>query len=65
VDNPEIIGLRVFANGVFPVEISTGKRINSRHRVPLSASVDATTGEVRFYVDQDAIKILAGDAEGH
>jgi hypothetical protein len=65
MDNPEIIGLRVFANGVFPVELSSGKRVNSRHRVPVWASVDATTGEVRFYVDQDGITILAGDAEGH
>jgi hypothetical protein len=47
---------------VFPVEISVGKRINARHRVPVSASVDASTGEVRLYVDQDAITILQGDA---
>jgi hypothetical protein len=62
MDETELTGLSVFANGVFPVEISVGKRINARHRVPVSASVDASTGEVRLYVDQDAITILQGDA---
>ena len=62
MDDSQITGLSVFANGVFPVEISVGKKINARHRVPISASVDASTGEVRFYVDREAIEILVSDS---
>jgi hypothetical protein len=57
----QIDGLGVFANGVFPVEISVRKRINKSHRVPVLASVDVSTGEVRFSVDLEAVKILARD----
>jgi len=50
--------------GTFPVEISVGKRISGRHRVPLRASVDVSTGEVRFHVDPEGIEILQSDAGG-
>ncbi|MDJ0313324.1 hypothetical protein [Arthrobacter sp. H35-D1] len=63
MENLQIDGLSVFAKGVFPVEISAGKRINANHRVPVLASVDATTGEVRFYVDSEAIAILRRDTD--
>jgi len=53
----------VFAYGVFPVEISAGKRVNGRHRVPVRASVDVSTGEVRFSVAPEAIKILIDDTK--
>lgn len=61
MEKKQIDGLSVFANGVFPVEISAGKRINAKHRVPVQASVDASTGEVRFYVDSVGIKTLNRD----
>lgn len=61
MDKSQIDGLSVFANGVFPVEISAGKRINASHRVPVLASVDVSTGEVRFSVDPDAVKVLMRD----
>lgn len=61
MENSQLDGLSVFAQGVYPVEISAGKRINGKHRVPVLASVDASTGEVRFYVDSEAIKILSRD----
>jgi hypothetical protein len=63
MDGSQIRDLDVFASGVFPVEISVGKRINGRHRVPVRASVDVSTGEVRFFVTHEAVKILAGDTE--
>jgi hypothetical protein len=50
---------------VYPVELSAGKRISGRHRVPVRASVDVSTGEVRFYVDPDAIEILRHDTDDH
>lgn len=65
MENPQIDGLSVFASGVFPIEISAGKRINANHRVPVLASVNVSTGEVRFYVDQEAIKILSRDSDSH
>ena len=58
MDESLIDGLSVYASGVFPVELSAGKRINARHRVPVQASVDGSTGEVRFFVDPAAIKVL-------
>jgi hypothetical protein len=61
MEKPQIDGLSVFANGVFPVEISVGKRINASDRVPVLASVDVSTGEVRFSVDPKAVKILSRD----
>lgn len=58
MDESKIDGLSVYSSGVFPVELSVGKHINARHRVPVRATVDGSTGEVRFYVDQAGIKIL-------
>jgi hypothetical protein len=58
-------GLSVYASGVHPVELSVGKRINGRHRVSVRASVEVSTGEVRFYVDPEAIEILRGDTAGN
>lgn len=58
MNEPQIDGLSVWANGVFPVELSAGKRINAHNRVPLRASVDSSTGEVRFYVEPESIEIL-------
>jgi hypothetical protein len=46
MDDEQLTGLSVFAYGMFPVEISAGKTISARHRVPVSASVDASTGEL-------------------
>lgn len=65
MDDSQINGLTVFASGVFPVEISAGKRINAQHRVPVQASVDPTTGEVRFYVNPEAIKKLKPTTDTH
>ena len=65
MDDSPINGLSVFASGVFPVEISAGKRINAQHRVPVQASVDATTGEVRFYVNPEAIEKLKPKTDTH
>jgi hypothetical protein len=61
MDGSQIRDLDVYSSGVFPVEISAGKRINGRHRVPVRASVDVSTGEVHFFVTHEAVKILAGD----
>jgi hypothetical protein len=63
MDNLQIRDLAVFASGTFPVEISAGKRVNGRHRVPVRASVDVSTGEVRFSVTPEAIKILVDDTK--
>lgn len=63
--NSHLDGLSVHASGVYPVELSVGKRINGRHRVPVLASVEVSTGEVRFYVDPEAIEILRRDADDH
>lgn len=65
MENSKIDGLSVFASGVYAVELSAGKRINANHRVPVRASVDVSTGEVRFYVDPEAIDILSRDTAGH
>ncbi len=64
MDNSQLGGLSVYASGTFPVELSVGKRVSGRHRVPLRASVEISTGEVRFYVDPEGIEIPQGDA-GH
>ena len=37
-------GLSVYATGVYPVELSGGKRINRRHQIPVRASVEVATG---------------------
>jgi hypothetical protein len=65
MDNSHLNGLSVHASGVWPVELSVGKRINASHRVPVQASVDPATGEVSFYVDAKAIDILRRDHDGH
>ena len=52
MDNSQLSELSVYASGTYPVELSVGKRISGRHRVPLRASVEVPTGEVRFDVDQ-------------
>ncbi len=64
MNDSQINGLSVFANGVFPVELSAGKRINASHRVAVRASVDVSTGEVRFFVEPEAIEILRRDTDG-
>jgi hypothetical protein len=56
--------LSVFASGVYPVELSAGKRISGHHRVPVRASVDVSTGEVRFHVDPGSIEVLSRDTDG-
>lgn len=63
MENSQLSGLSVFASGVWPVEISAGKRINAVHRVPVRASVDVATGEVRFHVDSEGIDILRRDSD--
>ena len=65
MENSHLSGLSVYASGVYPVELSAGKRINGHHRIPVRASVEVSTGEVRFYVDPDGIEILRCDTDGH
>lgn len=62
MESSQLSGLSVYASGTYPVELSAGKRVNSRHRVPLRASVDTSTGEVTFYVDPAGIATLSKDA---
>lgn len=62
MDSNQLSGLSVYASGTYPVELSVGKRISGRHRVPVRASVEISTGEVRFYVDPEQIDILRNDA---
>ncbi len=64
-ENSRLSGLSIYASGTFPVELSVGKRISGRHRVPLRASVEISTGEVSFHVDPEGIKILQNDAGDH
>jgi hypothetical protein len=61
----DLSGLSVYASGVYQVELSVGKRINGHHRIPVRASVEVSTGEVRFYVDPDGIEILRADTDDH
>lgn len=61
----QLSGLSVYASGTYPVELSVGKRVSARHRVPLRASVDISSGEVSFYVDPEEIEILQNDASDH
>ena len=65
MDNAHLSGLSVYASGTYPVELSFGKRISARRRVPVRASVDVSTGEVSFYVDPEGIEILRGDSGDH
>ena len=65
MENSHLRGLSVYASGVYPVELSAGKRINGHHRIPVRASVEVSTGEVRFYVDPEGIEILRRDTDGH
>jgi hypothetical protein len=65
MENSQLSGLSVYASGTYPVELSVGKRISGRHRVPLRASVEISTGEVRFYLDPEGIEILQNDAGDH
>ncbi|QWT23586.1 hypothetical protein KPL76_12885 [Subtercola sp. PAMC28395] len=62
MDKTHIDNLNVFASGVYEVELSAGKRINANHRVPVKASVDITTGEVRFYIEPESITVLSRDS---
>ena len=56
----------VYASGVYPQSNSRPeKKLNIQHRVPVLASVDVATGEVRFSVDPAAIEILRRDTNGH
>jgi hypothetical protein len=63
MENAKISGLSVFASGVWPVELSVGKRIDAGHRVTVHASVDRATGEVHLSVDPEAIEILSRDTD--
>jgi hypothetical protein len=63
MEDQKISELSVSASGVWPVELSVGKRIDARHRVTVKASVDRSTGEVRFYVDSEAIEVLTRDSD--
>lgn len=59
---PDIIkGLKVDAAGSYKLEISPGDAglvSRLRHRVEVHAEVNATTGEVRFFVDPADIDTL-------
>ena len=46
----------VYAGGSYPVAISHGHRV--RQKVDLKARVDATTGEVTFYVSTEQVDKL-------
>lgn len=61
MENQQIDHLSVFASGVYPVEVSVGKRVDARHRVPVHASVDVITGEVRFFVASESVPVLQQD----
>lgn len=65
MENSQLSGLSVCTSGTYPVELSAGKRISGRHRVPLRAALEISTGEVRFYVDPEGIEILQNDAGDH
>ncbi len=54
----KIVDLAVYASGIYPVELSRGKRIRVAQRVKLKASVDCDTGKVTFYVNKDDIEKL-------
>jgi hypothetical protein len=43
--------LSVYAQGLYKVQLSSGKQISESRRVDVRADVDPATGEVRFYVD--------------
>ena len=64
MENSHLSGLSVYASGVYPVELSVGKRLNGHHRNPVRASVEVSTGEVRFHVDPEGIEILRRDTDG-
>ncbi|WP_157962375.1 hypothetical protein [Homoserinimonas sp. OAct 916] len=63
MEESQMSGLSVFASGVYPVELSVGKRVDAQHRAAVRASVDLSTGEVRFYVDTEAIEVLSRDSD--
>lgn len=65
MENSHLSGLSVYASGAYPVELSVGKRISGRHRVTVLASVEVSTGEVRFYIDPEAVEILRRDSDDH
>jgi len=65
MDNSHLTGLSVYASGIYLVELSRGKRISARRRVPVQASVDVSTGEVSFYVDPEGIEVLRRGAGDH
>lgn len=65
MEDSQISGLSVFASGVWPVEVSVGKRIDAGHRVAVHASVDVSTGEVRFSVDPEGLEVLRRDSDRH
>jgi len=57
-DNGMIRDLSVYAQGVYKVQLSSGKKLSASHRVDVKAKVDPATGEVRFYVDPDELDVL-------
>lgn len=65
MDTSRLSRLSVYASGAYPVELSVGKRVSGRHRVPVLASVEVSTGEVRFYIDPEAVDILRRDSDDH
>ncbi|MEO7060598.1 MAG: hypothetical protein ABI083_12825 [Lapillicoccus sp.] len=65
MEDLHLTGLSVYASGVYPVELSVGKRLNGNHRVPVWASVEVSTGEVSFYVDPESIEMLHRDTNGY
>ena len=58
IEDEMINDLSVYAQAVYIVELSKGCRINAAKRVPVKASVNPKTGEVKFYVDQKEIEKL-------
>ncbi|THG32643.1 hypothetical protein E6C70_12945 [Glaciibacter flavus] len=58
MDEDDVTELSLFAGGVYLVELSSGRHVSDKRRVPLRASVDEKTGEVRLFVDPESLSRL-------
>lgn len=48
--NPKLGDLAVFAQGVYRVQLSSGKKLSESSRVDVHARIDPATGEVHLFV---------------
>ncbi|MFV0351655.1 MAG: helix-turn-helix domain-containing protein [Oscillospiraceae bacterium] len=60
IEDVYITDIDVFAAGQFKVELSKGKKVSATNRIPVKASVNKETGEVKFYIDKASISCLEG-----